>query len=213
MDGSTYCTTDCDDADATLNGDDLDGDGFSTCDGDCDDTPGSCDDGVSTTETDCTAAAAVWTAGGTDFNPGMTETWYDGVDSDCSGGSDYDQDGDGYEVIEYDDGTGTMIAHGGLDCRDDSTSYSAYYAPLTMEADQTACYYDYDGDGYGDSTPSTTAAGYGVVVGTDCCDSSDFTYLVRHLWIALQSVWKIAMVTDTVIQIHTPAAGALTSTL
>ena len=44
-DGYTYCTTDCDDADATLNGDDLDMDGYSTCDGDCDDTPGSCDDG------------------------------------------------------------------------------------------------------------------------------------------------------------------------
>ena len=28
-DGYTYCTTDCDDTDATLNGDDLDMDGYS----------------------------------------------------------------------------------------------------------------------------------------------------------------------------------------
>ena len=27
--------------------------------------------------------------------PAAPETWYDGVDADCSGGSDYDQDGDG----------------------------------------------------------------------------------------------------------------------
>ena len=218
-DGYTYCTVDCDDTDIALNGDDFDGDGYSTCDGDCDDTASSCDDGVSTNETDCTAgscddgacddgvsatetdcsaagavwtistnetdctaaaaiwtAGGVWTAGGTDFNPGMTETWYDGIDSDCDGANDFDQDGDGYEPIEYDDGTGTMIAHGGLDCRDDSTSFSAYYAPLAMEADATACYYDYDGDGYGDSTPSTTATGYNVVAGTDCYDSSDVTY-------------------------------------
>ena len=193
-DGYTYCTTDCDDTDATLNGDDLDMDGYSTCDGDCDDTPGSCDDGVSTNETDCTAgscddgasttetdctaasawtAGGVWTAGGTDFNPGMTETWYDGVDSDCDGANDFDQDGDGFEPIEYDDGTGTgtMVAHGGTDCND----LSDYYTPLAMEADP-ACYYDYDGDGYGDDTPSTTAEGYGVIAGTDCYDYSDVTY-------------------------------------
>ena len=31
------------------------------------------------------------------INPGATETWYDGVDQDCDGNSDYDQDGDGYD--------------------------------------------------------------------------------------------------------------------
>jgi hypothetical protein len=157
-DGATYCTTDCDDNDATLNTDDLDGDGFSTCDGDCnEDTTDADGDGV---------------ADGAAFNPGATEVWYDGIDQDCAGDNDFDQDGDGYEPIEYDDGTGTMVAHGGLDCRDTSASY----APLSMEADASACYYDYDGDGYGDSTPSSTATGYGVVAGTDCYDYSDSTY-------------------------------------
>ncbi len=36
-DGYTSCGGDCDDTDPALNGDDLDGDGASTCDGDCDD--------------------------------------------------------------------------------------------------------------------------------------------------------------------------------
>ena len=28
---------------------------------------------------------------------GNTEVWYNDVDNDCSGGSDYDQDGDGVD--------------------------------------------------------------------------------------------------------------------
>ena len=171
-DGATYCTTDCDDADATLNADDLDMDGYSTCDDDCDDTPGTCDDGVSLNETDCTTASAVWTAGGEVFNPGATETYYDGIDQNCDGWSDYDADMDGDDAMEYDDGTGTMVPWTGYDCRDDSSSYLS----LAMEADPMACYYDSDGDGYGDDTPSTTAEGYGVIAGTDCYDFSDTTY-------------------------------------
>ncbi len=31
---------------------------------------------------------------------GAPETWYDGVDQDCSGGSDYDQDGDGFDTAD-----------------------------------------------------------------------------------------------------------------
>jgi len=141
-DGYTYCTDDCDDTDAALNpGADADADGYSTCD-DCDD-----------------ADAAV--------NPGATETWYDGIDSDCDGWNDFDQDMDGDEVIEYDDGTGTMVAHTGHDCDDtDSTLLS-----LAMEADPTACYEDVDGDGYGDDSPSTSdMSTYGVIAGTDCYD-------------------------------------------
>jgi hypothetical protein len=34
------------------------------------------------------------------IHPGAEERWYDGRDGDCSGGSDYDQDGDGYEAAE-----------------------------------------------------------------------------------------------------------------
>ena len=51
---------------------DLDGDGYTSDDGDCDPVA-------------------------SDVYPGAPETWYDGIDSDCSGGSDYDQDGDGHD--------------------------------------------------------------------------------------------------------------------
>ncbi len=37
-------------------------------------------------------------------NPGVLETWYDGVDQDCDGGSDYDQDGDGHDIHTRPDG-------------------------------------------------------------------------------------------------------------
>ncbi len=45
-------------------------------------------------------------------NPGATEIWYDGVDSDCSGGSDYDADGDGSDAEAW----------GGSDCDDTDAS-------------------------------------------------------------------------------------------
>ena len=44
-----------------------------------------------------------------DFGPGIAEVWYDGVDQDCDGRSDFDSDRDGFD----------STAHGGLDCHDD----------------------------------------------------------------------------------------------
>ena len=35
------------------------------------------------------------------ISPAATEVWYDGIDSDCSGGSDYDQDSDGQDSEDY----------------------------------------------------------------------------------------------------------------
>ncbi len=43
-----------------------------------------------------------------DAHPGGTEIWYDGINGDCSGLSDFDQDGDGHDAEE----------HGGDDCDD-----------------------------------------------------------------------------------------------
>ena len=37
-------------------------------------------------------------------NPGIEETWYDGIDQDCDGSSDYDQDGDGHDIHTRPDG-------------------------------------------------------------------------------------------------------------
>jgi len=55
--------------------------------------------------------------------PGAPETWYDGVDADCAGDSDYDQDGDGYEADTYGgddcDDTSARVRPGALDVPDD----------------------------------------------------------------------------------------------
>ena len=56
-------------------------------------------------DTDCDDTEA-------DAWPGNTETWYDGVDSDCGGDDDYDADGDGE----------TPYAYGGTDCDDTDAS-------------------------------------------------------------------------------------------
>ena len=66
--------TDCDDSDPTVYGFDDDGDGFSTCDADCDD-------------------------GESDIYPGADEVAYDGIDQDCEDGDLVDVDNDGYDSI------------------------------------------------------------------------------------------------------------------
>ena len=54
------------------------------------------------------------TSGGYLINPGVDEIWYDGVDQDCDGWSDYDQD------LDTDD----HDAFGGTDCDDDDADVS-----------------------------------------------------------------------------------------
>jgi MYXO-CTERM domain-containing protein len=73
-DGALYAD-DCDDTDASLNLADLDEDGFSTCDDDCNDGEGG-------------------------IHPGAEEVPYDGVDDDCDGSDWTDVDGDGYDAAE-----------------------------------------------------------------------------------------------------------------
>lgn len=63
--------------------------------------PQDADGDGATTTTDCDDAEP-----GT--LPGAADTWYDGVDADCDGASDYDQDGDGLDAAD----------HGGADCDD-----------------------------------------------------------------------------------------------
>jgi len=105
--------------------DDADGDGWGATGG----APGElgggdCDDGATATY------------------PGASDSWYDGVDSDCGGESDYDADGDGYDNQLY----------GGDDCNDaaaqqnpgaDDTCYDGVDQDCAGDDD-----YDCDGDGH-----------------------------------------------------------------
>jgi len=81
--------------------------------------------------------------------PGAVDTWYDGVDQDCDGASDYDADGDGADAAAY----------GGTDC--DDTSADIY--PGAAEIPNDGIDQDCDGlnDDFladaGDSTPSSEA--------------------------------------------------------
>ena len=103
-DGYSEATGDCDDTDATVNPDatEIWYDGIDqNCDGNDLDQDG---DGYSYAyDCDDTNAAAY---------PGAAEVWYDGVDEDCDELSDYDQDYDGYDSVDY----------GGTDC--DDTNFS-----------------------------------------------------------------------------------------
>lgn len=70
--------------------------------------------------------------------PGADEVWYDGIDQDCDGYSDYDQDGDESEdpedCVDGTCGESWLVlatdgddATNGTDCDDDDDGYYAYY--------------------------------------------------------------------------------------
>ena len=115
---------------------DADGDGFDSVPAggeDCDDTDAS-------------------------VNPDATDSWYDGVDSDCDGAGDYDQDGDGEDHQDY----------GGNDCDDEDPAIPAdevWYDGVDSDCDGLSDF-DQDGDGVDSSE-------YG---GTDCDDTDPEVY-------------------------------------
>jgi hypothetical protein len=148
------------DCDGTINGEtstdatdwypDTDADGYgdmaATPTRDCDAPSGTVSDG-----TDCDDTKV-------DVNPGATEIWYDGVDTDCDGASDYDADGDGEDIIDEAAGTGT-------DCDD---------ADATVNTAATDTWYDgIDSDCAGDSDYDADLDGYDSdeYDGADCDDA------------------------------------------
>ncbi|MCB9778939.1 MAG: lamin tail domain-containing protein [Alphaproteobacteria bacterium] len=117
--------------------------------------------------------------------PGATETWYDGVDQDCDGHSDYDADFDGYDSDLY----------GGSDCADDDADVNPGQVEICddLETDEDCngladdadpgvtdaytLYPDVDGDGYGGDAAAFEScelrSGYGTEGGD--CDDDDAT--------------------------------------
>ena len=142
---------------------DLDEDGFTTCDDDCDDTddtvyPGAeeiadGEDNDCNGETDESTSLSDddqdgWTEIEGDCNdndasvaPDLSEVWYNGIDNDCSGGSDFDRDLDGQD----------LAANGGLDCDDLNAAIFAganetWYDGVDQNCDGKSDF-DQDGDG------------------------------------------------------------------
>lgn len=80
-----------------------------------------------------------------DVHPGASERWYDGIDEDCDGGSDYDKDGDGYEAE-------TDTYHPDEpDCQDNQSSFHPGADDPPYDGQDTNCDgqddFDVDGDG------------------------------------------------------------------
>jgi hypothetical protein len=128
-------STDCDDTTIVLNTADSDADGFTSCDSDCNDT-------------DAT------------INVDATEIWYDGVDQNCDGASDYDQDGDSYDHMDY----------GGTDCDDENADINTDATEIWYDGTDQDCdtLSDYDADYDGQDSET-----YG---GEDCDDADPDTY-------------------------------------
>ncbi len=131
---------------STWKAEDQDGDGYAPSEGDC------------------------WEGeGGAAINPGATETWYDGVDQDCDGSGDYDQDGDGVDGAADDSGE---------DCLDtDPTAYpgaeDAWYDGVDSDCGGEDDF-DQDGDGF---------AGAADGSGEDCDDlNPDLNPGVEEVW-------------------------------
>ena len=170
---------------------DQDGDGFFTADHpDRDGMYG----------TDCVDFGEVYGVLAVDINPDAGDTWYDGVDQDCSGNNDFDQDVDGETINGLDcegdgsidtecdfDGDGNIDFTAGIDCDDTNASINPSSEEIEIDGvDQNCdglekCYQDQDLDGFGsdflvDSTDFTCSTSGFSLTFSDCDDNDASSY-------------------------------------
>ena len=104
------------------------------------------------------------------INPGADETWYDGVDQDCAGDDDYDQDGDGAQA------EGEI--EGGDDCDDTE--------PRAFPGNEEVWYDGIDGNCNGDDDYDQDGDGYQaedeIEGGEDCDDLDGSKYPGARTW-------------------------------
>jgi MYXO-CTERM domain-containing protein len=122
-------------------------------------------------------------------HPGATEVWYDDLDQDCDGESDWDADADGFELIEEAPDTGDLGEMSDCDDEDPDVFPGApesWYDGVDGDCDGESDF-DADGDGYesasfdgddcDDADPETYPGapdepGDGII--TDCDESDEF---------------------------------------
>ena len=73
------------------------------------------------------------------INPDAVEIYYDGIDQNCDGNSDYDADGDGYEAASYTDSSGNTVEHTGDDCDDANAQINPNGADVASDGIDQDC--------------------------------------------------------------------------
>ena len=116
------------------------------------------------------------------INSDQTEVWYNGVDQNCDGLNDYDQDQDGFVRDEH-VGLETEGVEGsdqlpGGDCDENDPTINpgasdTFYDGIDQNCDE-ADDYDQDGDGFATSDPQY--AGLSTLPSTDCDDGDADIY-------------------------------------
>ncbi len=139
---------------------DADGDGFTRQQGDCWD-----------------AVEGPGGLAGADIHPDATDTWYDGIDQDCDGADDYDQDGDGYVSNEHGglptlgvSGSGQLPAG---DCWDDPTAVDAHAVVPSSLEDKQGALLSWEQPAAADVHPGASETFYDGV-DSDCAGDDDF---------------------------------------
>jgi hypothetical protein len=156
---------------------DIDGDGYTPADGDC---------------WDEVAGPSGYAFTGANVHPGAVDAAYDGVDSDCGGEDDFDQDGDGYVPTQFQGETTWGVTGSGAlpagDCWDDASTLPEDMIALSggiqltpaevhpgaadawYDAVDADCQDDDDFDQDGDGFASADYPDRDGLVGDDCVD-------------------------------------------
>jgi hypothetical protein len=123
-------------------------------------------------------------------NPSASDKWYDGIDSDCRGNDDFDQDDDGYasnaepyDATQYVSGSGALLAE---DCDDERDDVHPGADDQELDGEDSDCAgnddFDIDNDGhYSDEALFYQATTYaeattGLAVPGDCDDHDPTMY-------------------------------------
>ena len=159
----------------TSGSEDIDGDGWTVEDGDC---------WEDSTQPSWVEGALEHALTSADIYPGAPDAWYDGIDANCDGVDDFDQDGDGFVPTEYEGVetlglVGTGLLSGG-DCQDEDASIHPAAEEVPMDGidgncdELELCLRDQDADGYSDGelveTVDFSCEGYGLTLLDGDCD-------------------------------------------